>query len=171
MLTTARLTLRPWTPDDAADARALWGSAEVMALLGGPLVDGRAEERMRLEIAAQEQDGLSYWRVGDHTRDHAFLGCCGLRSVRFTSGVTEVEMGFHLLPSAWGRGYATEAARAVVRWAFDVRELDLLHAGHHPENFASRAVLLKLGFQRLPEDRYYPPTGLIHPWYRLPREV
>jgi RimJ/RimL family protein N-acetyltransferase len=120
------------------------------------------------EITAQEKDGLSYWRVSDNG---AFLGCCGLRRVRFTTDVTEVEMGFHLLPAAWGRGYASEAARAVVAYAFEQRGLDLLHAGHHPENVASRAVLLKLGFQRLAEDRFYPPTGLIHPWYRLPRGV
>src|SRR6185312_1248976 len=67
MLSTARLVLRPWTTDDRGDARALWGSAEVMALLGGAMSDERADARLHSEIAAQEKDGLSYWRVSDGT--------------------------------------------------------------------------------------------------------
>jgi RimJ/RimL family protein N-acetyltransferase len=73
-----------------------------------------------------------------------------------------VELGFHLLPRAWGHGFATEAART----ALDFAPASEVYSGHHPENSASRNVLGKLGFQQIGE-MLYPPTGLIHPWYRV----
>jgi RimJ/RimL family protein N-acetyltransferase len=74
-----------------------------------------------------------------------------------------------LCARAWGRGLATEAGRAVARFAFDDLGATALFAGHHPDNGASRKVLLKLGFVHT-HDELYPPTGLLHPSYRLERE-
>jgi RimJ/RimL family protein N-acetyltransferase len=69
--------------------------------------------------------------------------------------------GFHLRPEYWGRGYATEAGRAVIRHAFTNLSVRALFAGHHPANPASPRVLEKLGF-RYTHDELYPPTGLRH---------
>jgi [ribosomal protein S5]-alanine N-acetyltransferase len=163
MLRTERLIITPWTATDLEDACLLWGDEQVMALLGGPLSRAAAEERLTREVAAQQSHGLQYWRV--HTGS-TFAGCCGLKHT-VDEGQTVVELGFHFLPSHWGRGYATEAAYAVVGYAFETLKAESLFAGHHPRNEGSRGVLTKLGF-KLVGDRFYPPTGLQHPWYSLP---
>ena len=75
-------------------------------------------------------------------------------------------MGFHLRPKYWGKGYATEAANAVIDYAFHHFHADGLFAGHNPKNVVSRKVLLKLGFVYI-GDKFYAPTGLYHPSYDL----
>ncbi|HBE76468.1 MAG TPA: GNAT family N-acetyltransferase, partial [Firmicutes bacterium] len=69
-------------------------------------------------------------------------------------------------PCFWGHGYAKEAARAVISFAFDTLEISSLFAGHHPGNDASHRLLIQLGFCYV-GDEYYPPTGLNHPSYIL----
>ena len=76
------------------------------------------------------------------------------------------EIGFHICRRHWGHGLATEAARAVLKYAFDILAAKAVFAGHNPANTASRHLLLKLGL-RYTHDEYYPPTGLNHPSYRL----
>ena len=90
------------------------------------------------------------------------IGCCGLRPYR--GG--KYEIGFHLRPQFLGKGYATEAATAVIDYAFSVLKAEALFAGHHPNNAASAKVLLKLGFRYI-GDEFYEPTGLYHPSYEL----
>ncbi|MBI5518039.1 MAG: GNAT family N-acetyltransferase [Deltaproteobacteria bacterium] len=163
ILRTERLQLRPWTAADLDDARRLWGDPTVMALLGGPLSPERIEERLARELASQAEHGLQYWRVQD---GDAFVGCCGLKRTDDPDFGAVTELGFQLLPARFRRGYATEAARGVVAYAFERLGVPALYAGHHPENDASRGVLHKLGFVQVGE-RHYAPTGLMHPWYRL----
>jgi ribosomal-protein-alanine N-acetyltransferase len=76
------------------------------------------------------------------------------------------ELGFHLLKAKWGRGYAFEAARGVVRHGFEKLQLRMLRAGHHPDHVNSKKILLKLGFQFV-DEVFYKPTGLMHPTYKL----
>jgi [ribosomal protein S5]-alanine N-acetyltransferase len=165
-LSTERLVIRPWTLADIDDAHALWGDARVMELLSRDGAMTRAESAARLEreMASQAAHGFQYWRVATRA-DGVFVGCCGLKHTD-ADGELVVETGFHLVPAAWGRGFATEASRRVVEHAFVDRRVERLYAGHHPRNAASERVLAKLGFQRL-GTRLYPPTGLDHPWYVL----
>lgn len=79
------------------------------------------------------------------------------------------ELGVHLRFEHWGRGYASEAARAAIKHAFGALAIRQLVAGHHPENRASRRLLERLGFRYL-SDTLYPPTGLHHPTYILRRD-
>jgi RimJ/RimL family protein N-acetyltransferase len=57
------------------------------------------------------------------------------------------ELGFWIGVPYWGRGYATEAARAVVKYAFETRKLHRIYASHFRDNLASKRVLLKLGMR------------------------
>ena len=75
-------------------------------------------------------------------------------------------LGFHLLPEHWGRGYAPEAARAVISYARSVLKAKTLYAGHHPQNDKSRRVLESLGFEYWREE-LFEPTGLMHRGYLL----
>lgn len=98
------------------------------------------------------------WRSGE------IFGCCGLRP-----DADALELGVHLRFEHWGRGYASEAARAAIAHAFGALAIRQLVAGHHPENRASRRLLERLGFRYLSDD-LYPPTGLHHPTYLLRRD-
>jgi len=162
-LYSPRLGFRLWTPADLPLALALWTNFEVTRYLGGPFSPQQAEERFHREIALQETVGVQYWPVFlRSTGEHA--GCAGLRSYNPASAI--YELGFHLLPASWNKGLATEAARAVIGYAFTTVGASGLFAGHHPENAASRRVLQKLGFHYT-HDEIYPPTGLLNPSYYL----
>ncbi len=167
-LKTRRLGFRTWRGDDFALARGLWGDPKVMELLDsrGHLTDGQVRRKLGLELESQARFGVQYWpffllATGEH------VGCCGLRNHDASKGI--YELGFHLLPAHWGKGYATEASRAVTRYAFDELGVQALYAGHHPKNVASRRVLLRLGFRYIGDQRYA-PTGLMHPSYLLSRK-
>ena len=123
------------------------------------------EARLAEECERQAHHGVSYWPMFDRETG-SFVGCCGLRPYR--DDPTVREMGFQLRRSAWGKGYATEAARHVIAFAFDVLGLTALFAGHNPQNVASRHLLEKLGFAFTHEE-FYEPTGLQHPSYLLTR--
>lgn len=154
---TARLVFRWWRDDDVALAELLWGDLEVTRFIGGPL-DPRAMLAAHLDHARVSQ--CQYWPVFEVGGD--LVGCCGLKPKQ--PGV--LELGFHLRPTYWGGGYAAEAARAAIAHGFGVLGASWLFAGHHPANAGSAKLLGKLGFVRTGEE-LYPPTGLLHPSYRL----
>jgi [ribosomal protein S5]-alanine N-acetyltransferase len=165
-LHTQRLTFRPWTAADLDLALGLWGDPEVTRLVGGPFSEAQVQERLSREIANLAAHGVQYWPVFLRAGG-AHVGCCGLRSYSPEPGV--YELGYHLRRAYWGQGFAVEAARAVIAYAFDELNATALFAGHHPANEASRQVLVRLGF-RYTHDEFYPPTGLKHPSYRLAAE-
>jgi RimJ/RimL family protein N-acetyltransferase len=165
-LRTERLGFRCWSDADEAMALAMWGDAEVRRWTGGPLSPEQARARLRREIANQKAHGIQYWPVfllatGEH------IGSCGMRPYKPSAAIHE--LGFGFFPAHWGRGLATEAARAAIEQAFGPVGAAALFAGHHPENEASRHVLGKLGFQYT-HDEFYPPTGKMHPSYILTAE-
>lgn len=166
-LRSARLGFREWSLEDRGLARALWGDPAVTALIDarGRLSDEDVERRLLEEIDLAEAYGVQYWPMFD-VATGAPVGCCGLHPRNAEAGVHE--LGFHLLRGAWGKGYASEAARAVVRYSFEVLDSQELFAGHHPDNAASRRVLTKLGFSYT-HDEPFAPTGLRHPSYVLRR--
>ena len=140
-LRTQRLGFRTWTESDLELAQGLWGDAEVTQLIGGPFSAERVQLRLTQEIANQVTYGIQYWPVflltsGEH------VGCCGLRP--YPSEARVYELGFHLRRTYWGRGFAVEAARAVIAYAFATLDAASLFAGHHPANEPSRRVLIKL---------------------------
>lgn len=143
---------------------ALWGDPQVGRYITASGAFSRQEAAGRLQTERENQrlHGVQYWPVF-LLEGEAFAGCCGLRP--FPSEDRAYELGVHLLPSYWGRGLATEAARAAIDYAFSSLEAQALFAGHHPENHGSKKVLKKIGFQSI-GDHFYPPTGLLHPSYR-----
>ena len=164
-LKTERLGFSYWSSEDLPLARQLWGDPEVARFLGGPFTDEQIRQRLERHMALLRDYKVQYWPIflletGDH------VGCGGLQPYRIEEQI--YELGFHLHRAYWGRGLAEEAARAVIRFAFESLELKTLFAGHHPENAASRRVLEKLGFQYAGED-VYPPSGVMEPTYFLRR--
>lgn len=159
-----RLEFRIWRAVDLPLAMSLWADPRVTSFISrAPWKAGQVEERLRTELRFQETLRIQYWPVFLRATGE-LAGCCGLHPRDAERGI--VELGFHLRPWAWGKGLATEAARAAAVHAFDVVGASALFAGHHPENAASGKVLCKLGFEYTHHE-HYPPTGLLHPCYLL----
>lgn len=152
-LVTTRLVLRRLTADDLAWLAALRGDAEVMRYIGsaGAVPLEQTRERLDRYLACWATHGLGMFSVREGP-DGAPVGWAGLQPLE---GTEEIEVGYAFGPSAWGRGYATEAARAVVRWGFEERSLERIVAIAYPENDASRRVMDKLGMR-------YEGTRLVH---------
>jgi RimJ/RimL family protein N-acetyltransferase len=152
-LRTRRLSIRPLTPADGADVYAVFAAPEVMRHWGSPPPRDVAEAG---GWAAQQADmqrrlGHSLWRVGErHTG--RLVGITGLRPF---DGGPEVELAYALVPHAWGRGYATEAAAAALGFAFEEAGLTRVVAVARRQNGAALAVLRKLGSRLCGEAEYW----------------
>jgi RimJ/RimL family protein N-acetyltransferase len=160
-LRTARLRFGEWTVADIDRARKLWGDVDVTRFIGGPFSEEQIETRLAKEVAYAAEHGIQYWPLFAVSGDD-LVGCCGLRPYR--DGI--YELGVHIRPKFWRQGYGEEAARAVIRHAFDDLGVNTLFAGHHPANEPSRRLLEKLGFRYTHRERYE-PTGLDHLSYML----
>ena len=166
-LKTDRMGFSKWTEADLPLAQALWGDPAVTHYIcaTGSFRQSDIENRLKLEIANEEQFGIQYWPIFELVSGE-LIGCCGLRSHR----ERQLEIGFHLRPQFWGQGYAVEAAQTVISYAFETLQADSLFAGHNPRNVNSAKVLKKLGFALVGEE-FYAPTGLNHPSYVLKKPM
>lgn len=160
---TDRLFFSKWSGGDRELAAELWGDPRVTRYIcaAGKFTDVEITQRLLTEIENDRKFGIQYWPCFCPASGE-LVGCCGLRP----HGKDEYELGFHLRPDFWGMGYASEAAGAVMQYAFSTLGAKALFAGHNPQNTASAAVLKKLGFSYM-KDEYYAPTGLYHPSYEL----
>jgi RimJ/RimL family protein N-acetyltransferase len=144
-LHTDRLRLRPVGDSDADDLFALHSDAHVLRFWDAPPWSDR--ERAQRFIAAsrrmsEEETGARV--VVERTADGAFLGWCAL--ARWNPEFRSAALGYCLAEAAWGQGYATEAAGAVLTWAFATLDLNRVQAETDTRNVASARVLEKLGF-------------------------
>jgi [ribosomal protein S5]-alanine N-acetyltransferase len=146
-LHTPRLRLRPITAGDADALFALHSSADVLRYWDAPpWTEPEQAERFIAACRQIEEEG-SGARLGiDRASDSAFIGWCSLG--RLNSDYRSAALGYCLAQSAWGKGYATEAARALLQWAFDTLELNRVQAETDTRNAASARVLEKLDFRR-----------------------
>lgn len=96
------------------------------------------------ELMADEASGIRL--AVDLASDGSFIGWCSL--VRWNHVFRSASMGYCFSDAAWGHGYATEAGRALLEWAFDAMDLNRVQAETDTRNLASARVLEKLGFAR-----------------------
>lgn len=141
---TRRLILRPFTLNDAADVQRLAGARAIAAttlLIPHPYEDGMAEEWIKTHSEAfNEETGVHFAIALRETEE--LCGCIGLG---IDVANNNAEMGYWIGKSYWGRGYCTEAARAVLRYGFEVIGLHRIHSAHFPHNPASGRVMQKIG--------------------------
>ena len=162
-LKTSRLSFSKWLQTDGELAECLWGDPRVTKYIcaSGRFRTEEIMDRLRTEMRNELEYQVQYWPVFESgTGD--LTGCCGLRP----RDTDEYEFGIHLRPEYWGQGYGTEAAEAVIQYAFTVLKAKKLFAGHNPNNEKSRKLLHRLGFIYV-GDEFYEPTGLYHPSYKL----
>jgi RimJ/RimL family protein N-acetyltransferase len=146
-LHTARLRLRPFNDTDANALFALHSSAHVLRYWDAPPWSERVRAEKFITTSRQmAQEGTGARLAVAGVSDEAFIGWCSL--TRWNPNYRSASMGYCLDEAAWGHGYATEAARALLQWAFDTLDLNRVQAETDTRNAASARVLEKLGFVR-----------------------
>jgi ribosomal-protein-alanine N-acetyltransferase len=157
-LFTPRLHLRRWRDEDREPFQAINADPRVMEFMPAPL-------------SAQQSDGLiarieqHFDRLGfgafaaELLEDKSLIGFIGLNIPSFFAPfMPAVEIGWRLSAGYWGRGLATEGARAVVDHAFNTLQLDSLVSFTVPENLRSRRVMEKLGMTHDSADNFDHPS-------------
>jgi RimJ/RimL family protein N-acetyltransferase len=146
-LRTARLRLRAFEDADADDLFALHSNAYVLRYWDSPPWSERARaEKFLVACRQMEQEGTGARLAVERADDGAFIGWCTLAG--WNPDFRSASLGYCYGEAAWGQGYATEAARALLRWAFDTLDLNRVQAETDTRNVASARVLEKLGFVR-----------------------
>ena len=159
-LRTSRLLLREWRDDDYAPFAAMWADPEVMRYFYRPSADRAASDawidRMRMH---NDTHGFAYWAV-ELSGSDPLIGAIGLTRVlspalRFAPAV---EIGWRLAQRYWGRGYAAEAARAVLDDGFGRFAFTEIVAFTVPANRRSWRLMERLGMTRDPADDFDHPA-------------
>ena len=146
-LRTPRLRLRPFDDADANDLFALHSSAEVLRYWDAPPWADRARSQRFIDVSRQLAGEHTGVRLAvERCSDVTFIGWCSLN--RWNPEYRSASLGYCFAQQAWGQGYATEAAGALLRWAFDALDLNRVQAETDTRNMASARVLEKLGFVR-----------------------
>jgi RimJ/RimL family protein N-acetyltransferase len=140
-LLTERLVLREFRPEDVGTGVASAQDPEVQRFLGGPKDAYEAFTGLATHAGHWAIRGYGSWIV-ERREDGAPLGRVGLWHPETWPGV---EVGWRLYRSSWGQGYATEAARAAIGWAWTARGFDELISLIVPDNVASQRVARRLG--------------------------
>ena len=158
-LQTRRLALRRFTPNDYDWLVALYSDAEVMRYGGGVKSPEQVKEVMRDRIVEyyHSHPGLGVWQTVERSTDTPI----GFHVLNNIQGESIIQVGYFLLKPAWRHGYATEMARALLRYGFV--ELRLTHIAGMTErdNLASQHVLTKIGLRRNGE-RAFPHSAYAH---------
>ena len=144
-LETERLRIRPVEPEaDAEPLYELWGDPEAMRFVRPPS-ESVEQVRERLEgFVEWARSGWALWAL-EERESGGFVGLAGLFPLAREG--PEIELAYHIVPSRWGRGYATEAGAALLEAAWGETDLDHVVAVAIEQNRASTRVMEKLGMK------------------------
>ncbi|MBR0551836.1 GNAT family N-acetyltransferase [Stakelama marina] len=156
MIETERLLLRVPDEGDFAALAAMWADPVVMADLG-PVKDEVQSREAFARHAGYREQGLGFLVVVPRDGD-TVAGFAGLKPGAENTPIEgEVEIGWMLATPWWGKGYAAEAARAVLDWCWRTRDADRIVAITAERNMRSRKLMDRLGMRHDPADRFDHP--------------
>jgi RimJ/RimL family protein N-acetyltransferase len=140
---TEHLVLKGWRTEDAEALFDILQEDGILDYFPNPTPPARtwADDYIAHHLAHWKQFGYGHWAVSMR-EDNRVVGWAGLE---YLPDLGETEVAYLLSRHVWGRGYATEAARAAVRFGFKSAGLDRIIGLVHPENIGSRRVLEKCG--------------------------
>lgn len=139
-LTTPRLRLRPFVETDTDAILALHSNAHVLRYWDAPPWTRRGQAERFIAVCEQmAREGTGARLAIERGADHAFIGWCSLANWR--PEYRSARMVYCLDDTAWGNGFATEAAGATLRWAFGTLDLNRVQAETDTRNTASSRVL------------------------------
>ena len=166
-LRTERLILRPWREDDFEPFAAMSADPKVMEHFPSTLDRAGSDNVASILKSDLEIMGYGFWAI--EVPDEApFIGFAGIRPVTYEAHfVPAVEIGWRLAPAHWGKGYATEAARAALAHGFGALGLAEIVSFTIPANSRSQAVMQRLGMTRDEADDFaHPKVPEGHPMSR-----
>jgi len=155
-LSTERLALRRMTQGDLDWLAALYSDEEVTRYLGGLKTREQVADMLRTRIIDyyDANPGLGMWMTLDRTTNEPV----GFHLINNIQGETIIQIGYGLAKPAWGRGYATEMASALMRYAFEDLKLPRIAGIASLPNVASHRVLEKIGLERRGERSFPHPA-------------
>ena len=150
---TTRLRLRKFTANDLNDLSAIRSDPDVMRYIGSGKPDSLEQVHTTLNkfLGHWEQHGFGRWGVVYKETD-VLIGWCGLSYLEDTG---EVEIGYGIAKSYWGKGLVSEAATASIKHGFEELGLDRIVAVAWPDNITSRRIMDKLGMKYVKAAHYY----------------
>ncbi|HPM52078.1 MAG TPA: GNAT family N-acetyltransferase, partial [Rhodoglobus sp.] len=167
VIRTERLVLREWADDDREPWAALNADPAVMEFFPSTLDRKQADAAFDRFSSQLAERGWGLWAVA---LDGRFVGFTGLSVPRFEAPfMPATEIGWRFAREAWGHGYATEAARAVLEHAFSELGLPEVVSFTTVANVRSRAVMERLGMTRDPAEDFDHPS--VEPGHPLRRHV
>jgi RimJ/RimL family protein N-acetyltransferase len=165
-INTPNLDLRAWQPEDAEALFDILQETDILRYFPDP----HAPSREKVEAYIQhhriqwQTRGYGHWAITTR-EDGLVVGWCGLE---YLTELEETEVAYLLSQRVWGRGYASEAARAAVRFGFDEARLQGIIGLVHPDNVASISVLEKCGLTYAHRLNLW---GMLLSRYRISREA
>ncbi|MBI4854445.1 MAG: GNAT family N-acetyltransferase [Acidobacteria bacterium] len=145
ILETNNLLLRSLASEDLESVVKLNSDPEVVKYITGgePMPREQTLARFNFYLEHQEKHQFAIWAV-INKEDSLFIGLCGLQ---FLENTENVEVGYRLARAFWGKGLATEAAKACINYGFNKLSLPEIVAVIDPENIASHKVIEKVGLK------------------------
>ncbi|MFD9540714.1 GNAT family N-acetyltransferase [Streptomyces sp. NPDC060022] len=156
-LRTDRLLLRRWRESDLEPWAAMNADPEVREHLGELLTREQSDATVAGMQADFDERGFGWWALQSR-RTGEFVGRAGLDEVDEDMPFAGVDVGWRLTRSAWGRGYATEAALACLAFGFESLGLPEVVASTTVNNLRSQAVMRRIGMTRRPADDFEDPS-------------
>jgi [ribosomal protein S5]-alanine N-acetyltransferase len=164
---TERLQLRELLPSDDIGMFELDSNPEVQRYLGNKPIKSIEEARKSIEFIRQQylENGIGRWAVIEK-ETNCFVGWAGLKYVREITNnhINYHDLGYRFITSYWGKGYATEAAKASVAFGFEQLKLKEIYAMADVNNDASRKVLEKVGLMLI---ETFGLDSIPHNWFRI----
>jgi ribosomal-protein-alanine N-acetyltransferase len=151
MFETDRLILRRLDERDIDAIFAMRSDPEVMRFIRAPQNRAETVNWLNLVSSRWESDRIGFCAIVEK-QTGKFIGWCGLWQLKETS---ELEIGYAIAKEFWGKGFATEAARIFLRYAFEQLNPDKIVAVAEPENLSSRCVMEKLGMKFVRLGEFY----------------
>ena len=171
-LTTDRLILRPWREADFEPFAAMSADPAVMEYFPATLSRAESDAVAGKLKSLIEENGIGFWAM-EVPGEAGFIGFTGIQKVTFEAPfvpappASVVEIGWRLAPAYWGKGYASEAARAALAHGFGELGLSEIVSFTAQGNKRSQAVMERIGMNRDPaEDFDHPNLPEGHPLRR-----
>jgi RimJ/RimL family protein N-acetyltransferase len=155
-ISSERLVLRDWGESDISPWVTMNADTEVLEHLGPPLTAEESMASMRRFQHDLDHNGFGFWAV-EVRASGEFIGFTGLDPVDDGMPFTGVEAGWRLARSAWGHGYATEAATVALEYGFGTVGLSEILAVTATTNLRSQAVMRRIGMTYDPADDFDDP--------------
>lgn len=172
---TERLRLLPWDDSYTDQFAALCADPVAMSFISGgnPLPRGVVDEILARTRQMWREHGFGPWAALEKPTEAAlekpterWIGRIGLNLLADWPGTDKWEVGYELVPPAWGKGYATEGARRAIRFAWEETPLERIISVTVPDHLASRRVMEKAGMTLQGEVDWRGTTVV---WYALDR--